>query len=134
MKGRGISSGMLFNDSGFSQGPKPCNGAVPVLVEPTRHEVLRRRTGHRAPHRGLRCMGNLLCEGCSSNFDLIPPPRRCRNIAVWLEAVNQGDFRSERSEAAPASAWRLIPVDTCSGRGPLDDGEVRDIELRPGLF
>ena len=33
-------------------------------------------------------------------------------------------------EGVPASAWRLIPVDTRSGRGPLDDGEVRDLELR----
>ena len=41
------------------------------------------------------------------------------NIAVWPEAVNQGgpQIRAIRS-----------------GRDPLDDGEVRDIELRPGLF
>ena len=67
-----ISSGMLFNDSGFSQGPKPCNGAVPVLVEPTRHEVLRRRTGHRIAGSGAWAI--CFARGCSSNFDLIPSP------------------------------------------------------------
>ena len=86
-------------------------------------------TASRAPVHGQSALVGLFLQ-----FPNPLPPRRCRNIAVWLEAVNQGDFRSERSEAAPASAWRLIPVDTCSGRGPLDDGEVRNIELRPGLF
>ena len=64
--------GCYSNDSGFSQGPKPCNGAVPVLVEPTRHEVLRRRTGHRIAGSGAWAI--CFARDCSSNFDLIPPP------------------------------------------------------------
>ena len=70
-------------------------------------------------------------QGCSSNFDRIPspPPPECSNIAVWPEAVNQGGFRSERSEAV-ATRWMTARFETL-GFAPAFSGSPKTPEIAP---
>ena len=57
-----------------------CIRQRPFVIAGDRHDI---PLLVRAPHRGLRCMGNLLCTGLFLRFRLNPPsPGGCRNIAV----------------------------------------------------